>query len=102
MKSELTKDKIYSKNSLDIFYAHKDNNESCVNWISCINCKNCEEIIYSVNCENLQNGLFCRDLKLDKKDPNKYYLFNKEVPKDIFEEKVEKLQAEFKIKSYES
>jgi len=42
---------------------------------SCNFCDSC----YS--CKNLVNGFMCINLKFDKKDDSKYWIFNKEVSK---------------------
>jgi len=39
------------------------------------NCNSCN------SCENLVNGFMCINLKLKKKDPSKYWIFNKQVSK---------------------
>ena len=38
--------------------------------------KNCN------SCENLVNGFMCINLKLKEKDPSKYWIFNKEVSEE--------------------
>ena len=45
------------------------------------NCDSC----YS--CKNLVNGFMCINLKFDKKDESKYWIFNKEVTKDEWDKR---------------
>jgi len=45
---------------------------------SCNYCDYCDSCNY---CENLINGFMCINLKLKKKDKDKYWIFNKEVSK---------------------
>jgi len=52
--------------------------DSCDFCNSCISCDFCD---YCNFCENLINGFMCINLKLKKKDENKYWIFNKEVTK---------------------
>jgi hypothetical protein len=42
---------------------------------SCESCNSC------ISCVNLVNGFMCYGLKLKKKDPSKFWIFNKEVSK---------------------
>ena len=44
-------------------------------------CNYCNSCNFCNSCENLVNGFMCINLKFDKKDETKYWIFNKEVTK---------------------
>ena len=48
----------------------------------CNSCKNCDSCNSCEFCENLVSGFMCINLKFEKKDKSKYYIFNKEVTKE--------------------
>lgn len=48
----------------------------------CKSCKSCDYCDYCNFCENLVNGFMCYKLKLKEKDDSKYWIFNKEVTKE--------------------
>ena len=47
-----------------------------MNNIDCNYCDSCD------SCENVINGFMCINLRLDKQDETKYWIFNKEVTKE--------------------
>jgi len=49
---------------------------------SCDFCNSCD---YCHSCKNLVNGFMCINLKFKKKDSSKYWIFNKEVSKEEWE-----------------
>ena len=55
----------------------------------CDSCEYCEYCKYCFGCTNLVNGYMCIKLKLAIKDENKYWLFNKEVTKEEFDNRYE-------------
>ena len=54
----------------------------CTDCHDCTLCYNCTKCIY---CTNLINGLLCKRLYLTDIDKNKYWLLNKEVSREEFE-----------------
>ena len=48
----------------------------------CDYCDSCNFCDYCYSCKNLVNGFMCINLNLDKKDDSKYWIFNKEVTKE--------------------
>ncbi len=46
------------------------------------NCNSCESCNSCNSCKNLVHGFRCINLKLKEKDLNKYWIFNKEVSKE--------------------
>lgn len=67
------------------------NNNYCDNCNYCNFCNYCdysnycESCDYSISCnfcKNLVNGFMCINLRFDKKDNSKYWIFNKEVTKE--------------------
>lgn len=56
----------------------------------CIDCCWCENCISCVDCEFLVNGIYCIELKLGERNPDKYYIRNVEVT-----------EVEFKLKKVE-
>jgi hypothetical protein len=58
----------------------KSTNTNCVD-----NCYNCSDVV---------NGLYCRNLRLEKKDFNKYWICNVEVTKEEFEAKKKEVLKE--------
>ncbi len=48
----------------------------------CDSCDYCNFCNYCNYCKNLVNGFMCINLKLKEKDPSKYWIFNKEVTKE--------------------
>ena len=72
---------------------------SCYFCDYCYFCNSCDYCDYCNSCENLINGFHCINLKLKEKDKNKFWIFNKEVTKeewdnrfDIGKELVEELE----------
>lgn len=53
----------------------------------CKFCKFCNSCDFCNSCKNLVNGFMCVNLKLKKKDKNKYWIFNKEVLEEEWEER---------------
>ena len=53
----------------------------CDSCNSCDSCDYCDYCDGCYKCENLVNGFRCVGVKLSKKDPNRYWIFNKEVTK---------------------
>ena len=51
----------------------------------CYSCKNSCHCDFCDSCENLVNGFMCINLKLEKKDESKYWIFNKEVSKEVWD-----------------
>ena len=47
----------------------------------CGYCDYCDSCDFCDSCKNLVNGFMCINLKFDKKDKAKYWIFNKEVSK---------------------
>ena len=65
-------------------------NYSCDYCDSCDSCKSCNfcKFCYSCDfCKNLVNGFMCINLKLEKKDKNKFWIFNKEVSKEQWDKR---------------
>ena len=56
----------------------------CENCDYCNHCNHCNHCDY---CENLVNGFMCINLKFEKKDTDKYYIFNKEVTKEEWDKR---------------
>jgi hypothetical protein len=48
----------------------------------CNSCDSCDSCDSCKKCENLVNGFMCINLKFQKKDSEKYWIFNKEVTKE--------------------
>ena len=51
----------------------------------CNYCEFCEFCNSCNSCKNLVNGFMCINLKLEKKDKNKYWIFNQEVNKETWD-----------------
>ena len=74
--------------SCDFCYSCKSC-DFCYSCDSCNSCKSCD-FCYSCNfCENVVNGFMCINLKLDKKYKTKYWIFNKEVTKEEWDNRFE-------------
>ena len=58
-------------------------NKNCYSCNSCNSCYSCN------SCKNLVNGFMCFNLKLNKKDDSKYWIFNKEVSKKKWDKRFE-------------
>ena len=50
-------------------------------------CKFCNFCNSCYSCKNLVNGFMCINLKLEKKDTSKYWIFNKEVTKEEWDKR---------------
>ncbi len=68
-----------------------DSCDSCTLCNFCYSCEYCDycyfcDFCYSCgscySCKNLVHGFMCINLKFDKKDETKYWIFNKEVTKE--------------------
>jgi len=55
---------------------------SCDFCNSCDYCNSCNSCDFCDFCDNLVNGFMCIHLKFEKKDEKKYWIFNKEVSKE--------------------
>ena len=55
---------------------------SCYHCYYCEYCNSCYHCNSCKYCKNLVNGFMCINLKFDKQDPSKYWIFNKEVTKE--------------------
>jgi len=62
-------------------------NENCFFCDFCDCCLNCKKCIGCYDCENLVNGFRCSKIKLAKKDPSRYWIFNKEVSKEEWDKR---------------
>jgi len=60
---------------------------SCYSCDFCYCCKSCDSCDSCKSCENLVNGFMCVNLKLEKKDKTKYWIFNKEVSKEEWDKR---------------
>ena len=72
---------------------------NCSHCSHCSHCSDCSSCLYCLDCSgcfDLVNGLFCRNLKLNKRDYKKYFICNIEVTKKEFEKKKDKLGDKFK------
>lgn len=49
---------------------------------SCSFCNSCYYCYSCNSCKNLVHGFMCINLKFDEKDETKYWIFNKEVTKE--------------------
>jgi len=49
------------------------------------NCDSCYSCNFCHSCKNLVNGFMCINLRFENKNPNKYWIFNKEVTKEEWE-----------------
>ena len=54
---------------------------------SCDYCNSCNYCDYCKTCEKIVNGFMCINLKFDKKDKTKYWIFNKEVSREEWEKR---------------
>ncbi len=61
--------------------------DSCHSCNSCDFCNSCDSCKLCYSCKNLVNGFMCINLKLDKKDKSKYWIFNKEVTKEEWDKR---------------
>jgi hypothetical protein len=52
-------------------------------------CEYCENCVGCYNCKNLVNGFRCINVKLSKKDKNRYWIFNKEVTREEWDKRYE-------------
>lgn len=84
----------------DSIKINRENKNNCSNCYDCSNCSycyncyycyDCYNCSYCYECHNLVNALYCKGLKLDKKDYDKYYICNVEVTKEEFETKKKEL-----------
>ena len=73
-----------------------DSCDSCNSCDTCNSCDFCNYCNYCNYCKNLVNGYMCIKLKLVKQDKNKYWLFNKEVTQEEFDNRY-KLGFEEKV-----
>ncbi len=62
---------------------------SCDSCNFCGSCDSCDSCNSCNSCKNLVNGFMCINLKLDKKDENRYWIFNKEVSKKEWDKRFE-------------
>lgn len=65
------------------------NNKNCDFCYSCNSCNSCDFCYFCYSCKNLVNGFMCINLKFEKKDPNKFWIFNKEVSKEEWNKRFE-------------
>ena len=56
--------------------------DSCDYCNSCDSCDSCDYCDSCDSCENLVNGFMCINLKFKEKDESRYWIFNKEVSKE--------------------
>ena len=56
---------------------------------NCNSCYSCDFCYSCFSCENLVNGFMCINLKLEKKDKTKFWIFNKEVTKEEWKKRWE-------------
>ena len=56
-----------------------NNCNSCDSCNSCDYCESCDYCFGCYGCVNVVNGFRCSKVKLAKKDENRYWIFNKEV-----------------------
>jgi len=69
----------------------KESNTNCYSCNSCKSCDLCNSCDYCDFCLRLTNGILCKDLRFEFKsenayNENKYWVLNKEVSKEEFEE----------------
>lgn len=69
-----------SKNIYNGTFISKSTNISSSKYI--VSSSNVSDAIFCIGCENFKNGIFCAFIK---ESSEKYYIFNKEVDKEIFE-----------------
>ena len=60
---------------------------SCDFCYSCDSCDSCNFCEGCYNCKNLVNGFRCVNVKLSKKDENRYWIFNKEVTEEEWDKR---------------
>ena len=61
--------------------------DSCKFCNFCDFCDFCDSCNSCKKCKNLVNGFMCINLKFDKKDESKYWIFNKEVSKEEWDKR---------------
>ena len=72
------------------------NCSDCLYCSYCFDCSNCSYCFNCSNCLNLANGLYCRNLKFEKKDLDKYWICNVEVTKKEFMEKKKEITRDLR------
>lgn len=58
----------------------------------CSRCSGCYKCYKCSDCTNLVNGFFCHNLKLEKRDYDKYYICNLEVTEEEYNKKLKEIK----------
>jgi len=61
----------------------------CKSCDSCNSCDSCDSCDSCKKCKNLVHGFMCINLEFDIKDESKYWIFNKEVSKEEWDNRYE-------------